>query len=75
MHRFLKIGATIPISVASSERSFSSLRRLKTYLRNKTGEARLNGMALLNIHRDIDVTEEEILNVMAQNKRRLDFNL
>ncbi|XP_050337620.1 52 kDa repressor of the inhibitor of the protein kinase-like [Bactrocera neohumeralis] len=75
VHRFLKIGATIPISVASSERSFSSLRRLKTYLRNKTGEARLNGMALLNIHRDIDVMEEEILNVMAQNKRRLDFNL
>ncbi|XP_054082206.1 52 kDa repressor of the inhibitor of the protein kinase-like [Zeugodacus cucurbitae] len=75
VHRFLKIGATIPISVASSERSFSLLRRLKTYLRNKTGEARLNGMVLLNIHRDIDVTEEEILNVMAQNKRRLDLNL
>ncbi|KAF0710222.1 zinc finger MYM-type protein 1-like, partial [Aphis craccivora] len=37
IHTFLQIGATLPVSVATSERSFSCLRRLKTYLRNKTG--------------------------------------
>lgn len=30
IHRFLQIGATLPVSVATSERSFSCLRRLKT---------------------------------------------
>ncbi|XP_036327229.1 52 kDa repressor of the inhibitor of the protein kinase-like [Rhagoletis pomonella] len=75
VYRFLQIGATLPVTVASSERSFSTLRRIKTYLRNKTGEQRLNGLALLNIHRDIEVTNEEILNIMAKQPRRLDINL
>lgn len=71
----MQIGATLPVTVASSERSFSTLRRIKTYLRNKTGEQRLNGLALLNIHRDIEVTNEEILNIMAKKPRRLDITL
>jgi hypothetical protein len=37
------------------------LRRLKTYLRNTTGENRLNGLAVMNIHRDIVVTTDEII--------------
>jgi len=49
-HQFLRVGATFPVSVATSERSFSSFRRLKTYLRNKTGEERLNVLTLLNVH-------------------------
>ncbi|KAE9523789.1 hypothetical protein AGLY_015849 [Aphis glycines] len=40
VHRFLKIRATFPVSVASSERSFSCFRRLKICLRNKTAEDR-----------------------------------
>lgn len=75
IHRCLKIGATLPVSVASGERSFSCLRRLKTYLRNKTGEERLNGMALLNVYRDVEVTCEEIIDEMAKVPRRLDFIL
>ncbi|GBN51906.1 repressor of the inhibitor of the protein kinase [Araneus ventricosus] len=43
----LKILAVLPVSVATVERSFSSLRRLKAY----TSESRLNGLALLSIHR------------------------
>ncbi|GBM23764.1 hypothetical protein AVEN_271126-1 [Araneus ventricosus] len=41
----LKLLAVLPVSVATVERSFSSLRRLKTYLRNTTSERRLNGLA------------------------------
>jgi len=40
----------------TSEKSFSTLKRLKTYLRNTTGENRLNSLALLNIHREIVLT-------------------
>ena len=37
---------------ASSERSFSSMRRLKTYLRNTMCQSRLNHVMLLNIHQE-----------------------
>lgn len=74
IYRLLQISATLPVTVASSERSFSTLRRLKTYLRNKTGEERLNGLALLNIHRDIQVTSDQVLDIFAK-KRRLEITL
>jgi len=56
---------TLPVTTASSERYFSSLRRLKTYLRNTTGENRLNGLAVMNIHRDLVVTTGEIKDALA----------
>ncbi|GBN44018.1 repressor of the inhibitor of the protein kinase, partial [Araneus ventricosus] len=49
----LKQLAVLPVSVATVERRFSSLRRFKTYLRNTTSESRLNGLALFSMHRDI----------------------
>ena len=75
IYRFLQICGTLPVTVASSERSFSILRRLKTYLRNRTGEERLNGLALLNIHRDVDVTSDRILDILARKTRRIDITL
>jgi len=42
---------TIPASVPSAERSFSALRRLKTYLRNNITEERLTHLLILHIHR------------------------
>ena len=38
---------TLPVTTCTSERSFSTLRRLKTYLQNTTGTTRMNGLALL----------------------------
>ncbi|XP_003243634.1 uncharacterized protein LOC100570690 [Acyrthosiphon pisum] len=75
IHTFLQIGATLPVSVAISERSFSCLRRLKTYLRNKTGEERLNGLMLSNLYRDVEVTCEEVIDIMAKKTRRIDLVL
>ena len=40
----------MPASNASSERSFSSLRFIKSYLRNSMGQERLNNLLLLYIH-------------------------
>ena len=48
-----QILATLPVTTATNEHSFSALKYLKTYLRNTTKEVRLNGLALLNVHRDI----------------------
>lgn len=71
VHKLLKILITLPVTTASSERSFSSLRRLKTYLRNTTGENRLNGLAVMNIHRDLVVTTDEIIDTLALKNRRI----
>ncbi|GBM30299.1 repressor of the inhibitor of the protein kinase [Araneus ventricosus] len=71
----LKLLAVVPVSVATVERSFSSLRRLKTYLRNTTSESRLNGLALLSIHRDIKIRDEEVLDKFASVPINLDFVL
>lgn len=65
---------TLPVSTASAERSFSTLRRLKTWLRSRMGEERLTGLALSNIHRDIPVSTDDVINRFAKTQKRfLDF--
>jgi hypothetical protein len=46
--KLLQILITLPVTTPTGERSFSTLRRLKTYLRTTTGQQKLNGMATLN---------------------------
>jgi hypothetical protein len=75
IHRIVKLAATLPVTVATNERSFSTLRRLKTYLRSTTGETRLNGLAHLNVHREVEVTLDEIFDELAKQERRLDLVL
>ena len=51
--KVLKIFATLPVTSCEAERSFSTLKRLKTFIRSTMGEERLNSLAVLNIHREI----------------------
>lgn len=71
----MSILVTLPVSTASSERSFSTLKRLKSYLRNSTSENRLTGLALMSIHRSITIDTEEVINNFAKLPRKLDFIL
>ena len=75
VNTLLRIFCTIPVTTSTAERSFSTLRRLKTYLRNTMGQTRLNGLALLNIHRQLGVTSDEVVNILARNPRKLNFVL
>jgi len=75
---FIKILITLPISIATAERSFSSLRLLKTWLRSRMSEERLTGLALLYIHKNIDIHNniDNIISRFANDKnRKLDFIL
>ncbi|XP_065209889.1 zinc finger MYM-type protein 1-like [Planococcus citri] len=47
--KLLTLILTIPVTSAAAERSFSALKRIKTYLRNTQGEERLSCLALINI--------------------------
>ena len=51
----VRIFFTIPVTTCTAERSFSSLRRLKTYFRSSMTEERLNNVLILNAYKeDID---------------------
>lgn len=62
----LRILLTLPISVASGERSFSKLKRIKNYLRSSISQERLSGLATLAI-------ENEILNTIDTDTILKDF--
>jgi hypothetical protein len=44
---------TMPVTVASAERSFSKLKLLRNYLRSKMSQERLNGLATLCIEKKL----------------------
>ena len=50
---YYKLVLTIPMSSASSERSFSSLNRIKSLLRTTMVEDRSSNLTLLRINRDL----------------------
>ena len=74
--KILQLYLTIPVTTCTAERSFSSLRRIKTYLRSTMSEERLNNILLLHVHKEetdtLDLTEIARLFVSA-NTRREDF--
>lgn len=72
----LRVLCTLPVSNASSERSFSALKRLKSWLRATMSQQRLVGLALLHIHRDIKISVSNVIDRFSKiKKRRLDFVL
>lgn len=67
----LHILATLPVTTASAERSFSCLRRLKTYLRSTMCEARLSGLALMSIYRGKLPSTDKVVDELAKCNRKL----
>ena len=70
----LGILATLPVRSCECERSLSALRRLKNYSRSTMLENRLNGLALLHIHQEIEPTVNEVIEKFSlDGPRKLDF--
>ena len=72
-----KLMLVMPATNAVSERSFSALKRVKTYLRSTTGEGRLNHLMLLHLHKEladgIDMVEVANLFVGDNHRRKQPF--
>lgn len=48
----VKLFLTIPVTVASAERSFSKLKLIKNYLRSTMSQERLSGLSILSIENE-----------------------
>ena len=55
----------MPIESATAERSFSVLRRLKTYVRSTMKNDRLSSLGLMHIHRDFEVNLYKAMKVLV----------
>ena len=62
--------ACMPVSTATAERSFSTMRRVKTYLRNTMTTKRMSGLGLLNIYREKEISHERVLDIFSRRKER-----
>ena len=49
----LRTDVTLPVTVASAERSFSKLKIIKNYLRSSMSQEHLSGLAIMSINHDI----------------------
>ena len=70
----LSIFLTMPVSSASSERSFSAMRRIKNYLRTTMGDERLSNLSLLHVQRHMAIDTEAVNDqFIAMKNRKMNF--
>ena len=69
IHTLLKLLCTLPITTTECERTISRLKTLKTCLRSSIGQERLNGLALMRIHRDKPVDVKQVIDNFALRYR------
>ena len=70
---FLYIFASLTVTTAMGDQSFSVLKLIKTYLRTSMQENRLNALALLHINNLIKLDCSQVINQFAKGNRRLNL--
>ena len=72
--KLLNILIAIPMCSTEAERSFSALKRIKTYLRNTMGQTRLYSLSILSIGRDLvsdcDGFNSKVIEMFVEKKER-----
>ena len=74
--KLLRLYYTIPITSATAERTFSTIRRLKSYLHSTMSQRRLNHLIILHTYKHL--TEQIDLQAIAvdfinRNNRRINY--
>ena len=75
--KLVKILLTIPMTTTEPERCFSTLKRIKTFLRSTMNQERLNALAVISTEKTIfsspDI-KDKVIDLFAHEKaRRMDF--
>ena len=77
VHQLVRIYLTVPMTTATAERTFLTLRRLKNYLQSTMTQKRLNDIVLLHTHKhptdELDLTEVASDFSGANSRRRAFF--
>ena len=73
IHRLLVIACTLPITSAEAERSFSLVRRIKTYTRSMLASEHLSDLAVMSMHYSERISVDEILQAFIQAHPRRIF--
>jgi hypothetical protein len=71
IHSLLQIFASLPVSTATPERTFSAMKVLKTYLRSRLTDDNMQGLSMAYIHKDIPVNIDDVIDHFALKNRRL----
>ncbi|CAH1961462.1 unnamed protein product [Acanthoscelides obtectus] len=76
--KLLQIIITTPMSTSEAERCFSTLKRIKSFLRNSMGNERLNALAMMSVNKNLvhnisNFDEKVMEHFISQKDRRLDF--
>ena len=68
----LRLFLTLPVTVASCERSFSKLKLVKHYLRSSMGQERLSGLSIMSIESGIagSLHYDDVIDEFAAVKAR-----
>ena len=76
LDKLLLLYLTSPVTTATAERSFSSLRTVKTYLQNTMSACKLNNLLLMHVHQnrtdDLDLAKVAKA-FIESNSRRLHY--
>jgi len=71
MYKLLQVALTLPISSATCERSFSTMRRIKTWMRSTMVENRFNDLSIINIEKDLakQINNTDLVNAFSNKIR------
>lgn len=74
LYKMLQIAISLPISSAGCERSFSAMRRVKTWLRTAMSQDRFSSLSLINIENSLvktHVKSDKVLDKFCEKNRKL----
>ncbi|XP_065675530.1 zinc finger MYM-type protein 1-like [Hydra vulgaris] len=68
----IRIFLTIPVTVATCERSFSKLKLIKHYMRSTIGQERLSSLAIISIENEVanNIDFDDVISEFASRKAR-----
>uniref|UniRef100_A0A2S2R2U4 HAT C-terminal dimerisation domain-containing protein n=1 Tax=Sipha flava TaxID=143950 RepID=A0A2S2R2U4_9HEMI len=78
-YKLFNVAITLPINSATCERSFSAMRRLKTWMRTTMLQERFSSLgfsySILILKKDINIDRVSVLNDFAKSNRRINLIL
>ena len=73
--RVLRIAITVPVTSVECERSFSVMKRIKSYLRSTMSQERLRNISMLAIERELSdmlaMDWNEVIDRVSKDDRRI----